>query len=258
MFFKYKDVNIAYEFFPNMTAGVKTLVIIHGWGGPQAWNNYIEQFARKDFQVILIHLPGFGESTLPKNYKKLDSYKYAEYIANLLKDIGLEDSILMGHSLGGKIATILNTKYKIGSRLILVDCACFHRLYPMWWLKTQLVKLGKAILKRLGAFGQKILNSQRLLKLFASQDYYNASYELRHVLKNVVDNDVRRLLPKINVDTLVIWGEKDDITPLIDGVCTNKLVKKSRLKIIKDAKHFPFILRPNIFHNLVTNFTHEI
>ncbi len=257
MYFTHKDgTQIAYDFYPNMSPGVKTLIIIHGWGGPQIWTNYVNTFAKQGFQLIVVHLPGFGDSKLPKNYKKLDSYKYAEYVAELLKDLGLEDSIILGHSLGGKIAVILNAKYGIGSKLILVACACFHRMYPGLWIKTQIVKIAKWILSRT-KFTKKLLQNKKLLKLVASDDYFNADLQLREVLKHVVNDDVRDLMPKVKAKTLIIWGEKDNITPLIDGVCANRFIKHSHIKIIKNVGHFPFVTFPDLFHNLIIEFINE-
>jgi len=250
MNFNYEGLNVYYDMFGQG----KRLVLLHGWGGPNVWFPYIDKLVQDKFQVFLIHLPGFGNSSIPT--QTLNSYKYSEIVVSLVKSLEMENCVLMGHSLGGKIATICNSKYKIGSKLILVDSAGFRRFYIDVWTKKNIAHTGKLILKHFGQFGEKILESRVLLKILGSVDYIDSG-KMKNTLKLVVEEDIRTEFSKVKSKTLILWGENDKATPLIDGVEINRRIHDSKIFIFKYADHFPFICYPKLFFNIINNFVNE-
>ena len=82
----------------------KSILIIHGWGANKeimikAFGSYLNEFKQ-----IYIDLPGFGKSDI---FYELDSIKYKKIIQVFLNSLKLKPDIIMGHSFGGKIATLL-------------------------------------------------------------------------------------------------------------------------------------------------------
>ena len=89
-------VNLRYL---DVGSGEPPLVFIHGWCCNQAmWNDQIEAFARKH-RVISVDLRGHGDSDKPD--QDYDIAGFAEDMAWLIKEIGLERPVLVGHSMGG-------------------------------------------------------------------------------------------------------------------------------------------------------------
>ena len=61
-------------------------------------------------------------------------------------------------------------------------------------------------------------------------------------------------LKYINNETLLIWGEKDQATPIKDAYKMNYLIKNSGLVIIKNATHFCYMEYPMYFKIILNKY----
>lgn len=78
------------------------VILIHGFPFNQnIWNDFAEKLAR-DFRVITIDLPGFGESAQLAGQFSIDDV--GQQVTSWIKETGLQGSVLIGHSLGGYVA----------------------------------------------------------------------------------------------------------------------------------------------------------
>ncbi len=83
-------------------AGKITLVFLHYFGGSaQSWSFVVKEL-KKYFRCIAIDLCGFGNSHSPS--KQLSVKDSADDVIGLIKHLQLENYVLIGHSMGGKIA----------------------------------------------------------------------------------------------------------------------------------------------------------
>ena len=89
-------VNLRYL---DIGAGYPNLVFIHGWCCDQStWRDQIKAFAPKH-RIIAVDLRGHGESDKPD--QDYDIAGFADDMAWLIKEIGLDSPVLIGHSMGG-------------------------------------------------------------------------------------------------------------------------------------------------------------
>lgn len=105
----------------------KPLMILHGlFGFSDNWQTHAKKLADY-YQVILVDLRNHGRSDWSDDF----SYEImADDIAELVQDLGLEDLILLGHSMGGKVAIQYAQKYEDSlEKLIVVDIGL--KQYPM-------------------------------------------------------------------------------------------------------------------------------
>jgi abhydrolase domain-containing protein 14 len=66
-------------------------------------------------------------------------------------------------------------------------------------------------------------------------------------------------LAELNVPTLLVWGERDNIFPVEEyGKRLKEILPASKLLIIKGARHAAYLDRPQEFHDLLTDFLEEI
>jgi pimeloyl-ACP methyl ester carboxylesterase len=63
-----------------------------------------------------------------------------------------------------------------------------------------------------------------------------------------------RLLKKVKVRTLVVWGEKDDIIPLQKSDALAAVLEDAKRVILKDAGHPCYLDRPQEFHRELLSF----
>lgn len=101
-----------------------TLVLVHGLGTSSSTWFHLYPFFIQRHSVLAIDLPGFGFSTI-KNGKRFFSIQaHAVLLQEVIQRFGLQLFILMGHSLGGWIATKYASRYPAGvTRLILINTA---------------------------------------------------------------------------------------------------------------------------------------
>jgi pimeloyl-ACP methyl ester carboxylesterase len=92
------NIRIAYEVHGD---GTPALVFVHGWSCDRTyWNGQVEAFA-KQFKVITIDLAGHGESGLGRKAWTIEAF--GDDVAAVVKKLGLQQIILIGHSMGGDV-----------------------------------------------------------------------------------------------------------------------------------------------------------
>lgn len=92
-------VSIAYEM---MGEGEPALVFIPGWAAPkEVWEAELSHFSQK-YKSVAIDLAGVGESG--NNRENWTIGAFAEDVVSVMKQIGLDNAVLIGWSMGGAVA----------------------------------------------------------------------------------------------------------------------------------------------------------
>jgi pimeloyl-ACP methyl ester carboxylesterase len=243
MFYKYKETEIYYEKYYNEK---NDILILPGWGDTRKTFQYIINNT-KNHNIYIIDYPNFGKSKPIK--KELNIYDYAELIYNFIKDKNINNPIIIAHSFGGRITSILLAKYKLKiKKLILFDVAGIKRKNIKTILKQKIYKLLKKITNILP--NKKIIHN-KLYKFFASNDYKNLNPIMKKTFQNIINEDLKKYYKEITFDTLIIWGEKDKDTPLKDGILLNKIIKNSALIIYPKAEHYSYLNYPILTNKII-------
>lgn len=228
-----------------------TLVFLHGWGSNKnVWDRVIENFSQ-DFRCLAIDLPGFGKSQMPS--KTLSVHDYSRIINKLLDKLDLGELVLIGHSFGGAISIVLSSINEVRIRkLILVDSSGIRLKRE----KFALLALGAKLLSPI--FRPKFMQGLRrkIYKMIGNEDYLDSG-GLRQTYLNVIENDLSNELCRIDIPTLLVWGEKDRDTPLWMAEKMDKDIRESRLHIFKDSGHFSFLENLDEFVNILRKFLGE-
>lgn len=244
MFLKINHLKIHYQ-----TSGEgKTVVLLHGWR--DNLQNFVSLYShlKKDFKVFSIDLPGFGKSDLPNTV--WNTSDYAHLIMSFFEQLQIKNPILIGHSFGGKISTQIATSIPL-DKLVLVNSSGIKPTRKLsYYFKVMPRKIAKKIVEKI--IPKKIANHiiEFSKKRIGSDDYRNASGIIREILIKTVNDDVRSFLPNIKTPTLLIWGENDKETPVSSGKLMSKLIPNSKLIILKNTGHFPYLEK---FDEFITN-----
>ncbi|NUN05210.1 MAG: alpha/beta hydrolase [Bdellovibrio sp.] len=122
--FKSQDQNLkmAYMDIPAGKPSDKVIVLLHGKNFPGAYfEHVILGLNQEGYRVIVPDQIGFGKSTKPKSYQ----YSFQTLATNtksLLQSLNVEKFILLGHSMGGMLATRFSLMYpEQVSKLLLVN-----------------------------------------------------------------------------------------------------------------------------------------
>lgn len=215
------------------------LFFLHGWGhNRHLWDGLTGKF----HNAIALNLPGFGDEPLINNDWGVP--EYARWVDEKISKY--KNVVLVGHSFGGRIAAeIASKKPKYLKGLVLSGAPCVYR--PS--LKTR---------SKIKAF--KILKTfmpQSFRGLFYSGDLKSAG-KLEKIFRKVVIYDQTKQLQKIQVPTLLIWGENDDQVPLKIAREMFLLIKDCELKILENSGHNAYLDKPDLFYGYVKNFISDL
>ena len=248
MYYKYNGINIYYE---KHNQKKDNILILPGWGDTRkTFTNIINNI--KDYNVYIIDYPNFGNSSKLK--KVYTIYDYTELILNFIKDKNITNPIIIAHSFGGRIASLLITKYKLKiNKLLLIDVAGIKRINLKVLVKQYLYKLLK-LLTIIFPKKIRIKLKNKLFQYFSSNDYKNIDNNMRKTFKNIIKENLKKYYKKINIETLIIWGENDKDTPLKDGILLNKLINNSALIVYKKASHYSYLEYPVLTNKIINEY----
>jgi pimeloyl-ACP methyl ester carboxylesterase len=201
-------------------ADMPKVAVLHGWGANKELmkNAFSRYFG--GFRALYIDLPGFGAS---KNDRALATKDYAQIIAAAFNELDFAPKAIIGHSFGGKIATLLDPQL-----LVLLGSAGIPK--P----KSLAVRLKIALAKRIKRFGAGALRDW-----FRTKDASGMSENMYETLKIVVDEDFSAEFAKRDKPTLIFWGKTDRATPLKSGEIIAELIKNSVFTPL-EGDHFFF------------------
>ena len=99
-----------------------TVVLLHGKNfAGYYWKDIALDLQKDGYRVIMPDQVGFGKSTKPQSYQ-YSFYQMALNTHKLLESIGVKSSVIVGHSMGGMLATHFTYLYpKNVDKLILIN-----------------------------------------------------------------------------------------------------------------------------------------
>jgi pimeloyl-ACP methyl ester carboxylesterase len=211
----------------------ESLLVLHGWGSNKEIMKQAFSKELKEYKHFYLDMPGFGASS---NDMILTTKDYAEIVKLFLETLHSEPKIVMGHSFGGKVATLLNTPY-----LVLLSSAGVVTVKP-WSVKVKIATF--KLLKPLGF--------AKIRELFIAPDAKNMSHEMYETFKNVVDEDFESEFAKSQSRALCFWGIDDTATPLYTGEKIAGLIKNSKFYPL-EGDHFFFLKHAGFIAHEIKN-----
>jgi pimeloyl-ACP methyl ester carboxylesterase len=229
------------------------IVLIHGTGDSlHTWDGWVDDL-KSQHRVIRFDLPAFG-LTGPEPNDNYTIEHYAEFVVAVLAALKIEKSVLVGNSLGGYIAwatTVLHPN-KV-TKLVLVDASGYPyaaKSVPLAFklARTPIIKdLIKNILPRSliesslkNVYGNPELVTDQLVDRYfdlATREGNRRALTLR--FKQTIAGPLINRLGEISVPTLILWGEKDNLIPLIFAKKFNNDIASSKLVTFKELGHLP-------------------
>jgi len=205
----------------------KTLLVLHGWGSNKEIMKQAFGRLLPEYRHIYLDLPGFGKSS---NEMVLTTKSYAQIVTLFLEKLEVKPEIAMGHSFGGKVATLLKTPC-----LVLLSSAGIVTEKP-WSIKVKIATF--KLLKPLGI--------KKIRDLFRSSDVKEMSHTMYETFKNVVDEDFESSFSASKSKALCFWGKEDTATPLYTGEKIANLIENAHFYPLEGdhfffLKHAPFI-----------------
>lgn len=191
------------------------IVFIHGWlGDNESWNR-VDTFLNAANQKLFYDQRCHGESFCEafSTFEEL-----AEDLDRLIRDWGLDDPVIVGHSMGGMVALTYATHYDTLAGLVLIGtCASTPepRVKSPQFFLEQLDTMDREEWADMIVQNYMPDGDDHLLRFNIQDEMLEADEPvLRHSLIAMTRYDVRDDLDDVTVPSLVIGAEQDDaITP---------------------------------------------
>ncbi len=247
---KFLNWNGTYVHYIDQGSG-PIIIMIHGLGGSHRNFEKIAKELSKDYRIIRIDLPGFGLSEFPKNSTDLISI-YDEAIDSLINRLKLDTVVLMGNSMGGMVSWVYTYKHpeKV-SKLILMGSAG----YNLETARKQAIQFARFdFVSVLAKKGLPLYITNHAVHRCYFDDKYIIESEVKkaNMFWNIEGNlDVffqitktkqfpdEAWIKQIKQPTLIIWGENDQIAPLINASKFEKDIVHSKKLIYPNCGHLP-------------------
>jgi non-heme chloroperoxidase len=233
----------------------RPVVFSHGWPlSADAWDSQMLFLGQHGYRVIAHDRRGHGRSSQPWNGNDMDTY--ADDLATLIEALDLQNATLIGHSTGGgEIARYIG---RHGTKR--VAKSIFIGAVPPLMLQTATNPGGLPISAfdeiRAGVVADRSQFFKDLTTPFYGYNKPDAkvsqgvrdAFWLQGMQVSIVgayecirafsETDFTEDLKKIDVPTLILHGDADQIVPIADSaILSAKIIKNSTLKIYPGAPH---------------------
>lgn len=250
------------------------LLLLHGIAGSsQTWVPAME-LLRRDYTVLAPDFLGHGRSAKPLGDYSLGNH--AAGMRDFLHVLNIERATVIGQSFGGGVAMQFAYQFpERCERLVLVDAGGLGREVS-WILRLvtlpaaeyvlplifslPLRDVGDSIVGFLRNLGIRDARATEIWGSFASLTEPANRQAFIRTMRAVIDpggqsvSAMDRLYLASNMPTLIVWGDRDRIIPLIHAYRAHELIPNSRLAIMKGVGHYPHVEEPVRFVEILVDF----
>jgi pimeloyl-ACP methyl ester carboxylesterase len=224
------------------------LILLHGlFGALSNWKEVIDHFS-PNYKVVIPLMPIYDLPLLLTNVRQL-----ARFINKFAKHKQYESYTLIGNSLGGHVALVYMTKYpeKVKGMVLTASSGLYENA------------MGAAFPKREDySFVKNKVELTFYDPLQATKELVDECYEIVNnrvklikilaLAKSAIRHNMSNELKKMKVQTCLIWGKNDTITPPEVAEEFHKLLPNSELHWIDHCGHAPMMEHPKEFNTLLT------
>ncbi|MGD0233140.1 MAG: alpha/beta hydrolase [Syntrophorhabdales bacterium] len=278
-----QDLRMAYmDVPPAMQPNGRSVVLMHGKNFFGAyWRETIDVLSKEGYRVVVPDQLGFGKSSRPNIH-----YSFHLFAANtkkLLDTLGIRQAAIVGHSMGGMVATRFALLYPdTTSALILenpIGLEDYRELVPY-------MSLEEAYQNELKASEEGIRNYIRsyfvtwkpeyeeyadvAIRMRKSGEYPRQALSSALTYQMIYEQPVCHEFPYVNAKTLLIIGQSDrtvvgkarmkkELLPMAGnypelGRKTAKLIPHATVVEVPNAGHIPRFEFPTLYHQELLRF----
>lgn len=258
----YKDVTLSHGRTRYLEAGDgPPVILLHGAGfcsGGDSWLANLPVLGAR-FRVLAPDCLGWGPGD------QLDlGYSFAymvDFVREFQDALGLEQSHVVGHSMGGWLAALLayESPGRIGNLVLVANGGMATR--PLATMRKWQPPAEDEIRNAFAGLAAAGVDVEPLVKerLTLAGDAQRVS-RFRRVMDHMTNPETRsrynlaRRLPRVSAPTLIVWGSADEVNDVEMGRAAQKLIPRSRLTVLDGAGHGVPAERAEEFNQAVLDF----
>ena len=260
------------------------LLVLHGGPGvPHDYLENLEALASETRRVVFYDQLGCGNSDHPDDPSLCRVSRFADELATVRRELGLDQVHILGQSWGGMLAIEYALRQPEG--LVSLILANTLSSLPMWIAEANRLRaelppeVNATLLRHEEAGTTDDLAYQDAMNVFYARhvcrvipmpefvqrafdktgfvyNYMNGPSEF-HVIGVIKDWDRTDRLSEIHVPTLIISGGYDESTPLINEVLHRGIVG-SEWVLLENSSHLAHVEEPELYMQTVQVFLNRV
>jgi pimeloyl-ACP methyl ester carboxylesterase len=240
------------------------LVLLHGYvgDGPTTWRRQIDGLS-DEFTVIAWDAPGAGRSNDPP--ESFGIAGYADCLARFIERLGLEEPHVAGLSFGGALALELYRRHPAIPKTLILASAYAG------WAGSLSAEVAEQRLQQAMVLADLLPDDlvDTLLHTMFSEgtpaetvDAFGESIRAFHpagfrAMARASAEDLRAVLPTIEIPTLLVYGDSDVRAPLTVAKELHAAIPGSTLIVLPDTGHVCNIEASEAFNSTVRSFVQD-
>jgi pimeloyl-ACP methyl ester carboxylesterase len=260
MILKKNGLKLAYYVYGE---GEPTLVFVVAWiGSAELWIPQVDYFSQ-NFKMVTIDMRGAGESDKPADDYTIDLY--VDDLNSIIEELQEKNIVLIGESMGAQIAIKYVATYpgKV-SKLVLtggtpkiIASDDFPDGFPLEVSQRLLILFQESYSRGLRTFIKFVFPEAgtEYLRESAFAVCQKTTKEIAiNCFSNFLKEDLRPLLGKIDIPTLIIHGENDRLMLLEAAKYMHENISGSKMYVFKDKGHAPSITAADKINKILEEF----
>jgi pimeloyl-ACP methyl ester carboxylesterase len=231
------------------------LLYLHGAGGNAGWQAFHQALAQS-YSVRAPSMPGFNGTPRPPWVRTINDV--AHFNLEMVQQLGLDQYILVGHSMGGWIAAEMAAMGQENlTGLVLIDAAGIR---PEHGEIAEILMVSAETRASLRFHDpSQVPDSEEYIREMTPEetlvDHSNREMASRLFWKPYLHNpNLPFYLSKVKTSTLLVWGRQDAIIPVECGDLYHQALSNSTLNVIDNCGHSPQIEKPQEFQAAISGF----
>jgi pimeloyl-ACP methyl ester carboxylesterase len=224
------------------------IVVLHGlMGGLSNFDAVASHFSEKGYKVVIPNLPIYTQSILKTNVKA-----FARYVKDFITYKGFDRVILLGNSLGGHIALYHTKMYpeKVAGLVLTGSSGLYESAmgdsYPKRGDYEYIKKKAQDVF-----YDPKMATKELVDEVYASVNDRIKLIKTLTIAKSAIRHNMAKDLPKMHVQTCLIWGRNDRVTPPSVAEEFSELLPNATLHWIDKCGHAAMMENPEEFNRLL-------
>lgn len=226
----------------------KAIILLHGlMGTASMFDEILEYFSERGYRVLVPELPIYSLPLLKTNVKH-----FSLFIKRFIAHKQLDNAILVGNSLGGHIALYLTKHYpKLVNQLVLTGSSGLYEnamgdTYPKRGDKEYIRKKVEDVF-----YNPETATQEMVDNLFELVNDRGSVLRILSLAKSAIRHNMANDLPQMKIETCLVWGKQDKVTPPEVAEDFNKLMPNSELFWLDECGHAPMMEHPDKFNKIV-------
>ena len=248
-------------------AGDRTLVLCHGFGTDQtAWAAQVEALSQ-NYRLVLFDLPGCGGARKEAydQHRHATLHGYADDLIHLCDELGIEDAIYIGHSVGGMIGclaqaakpSLFRALALVGASARYLDDGDYAGGFGQADVDGIIQAMQQDYIAWASGFGELAMaNGDRP---YLAQEFTRSLLAMEpdiscRMVRTIFTSDHRRDVTRVLCPALVLQTAQDAAVPLSAAQWLADAIPEAGLQVIEAEGHFPHISAPDAVNKALVRF----